>query len=154
MLIVSELLELGSDSWWAAVRGWLGCGLSRSPCGQSLVLPISWGLHRAPTWGPSSTEVSGRRLHTLCTATARTGIPGERPRLRSSRRRSMVLSVCVLLVTSRSPKPVQVQGRRHRPSYLSGGEYQGISRTVLIKSTILKKKNNSHFQRCPVSPLP
>ena len=69
-------------------------------------------------------------------------------RLRSSRRRSMVLSVCVLLVTSRSPKPVQVQGRRHRPSYLSGGEYQGICRTVFsLKALFFKKKKKSPISK-------
>lgn len=66
--------------------------------------------------------------------------------LRSSCRRSMVLSVCVLLVTSRWPKPVLAQGRRHRPSYLSGGEGQGICRTVFsLKALFFKKKKKKQL---------
>lgn len=130
--------ELQSEAGW-------GARLSQSPCGWVLLLPVSWDLRgfyprpvqRGGLWGEDSAPCAWPHPEPASQENRQ-----RHDRLRSSGKRSMVLSVCILLVTSRSPRPVQVQGRRQRPSYVSVGECQGICKTVFFFfKHILKKKN-------------
>lgn len=110
--------------------------------GATRLLGSPWGFYLRPV---QHGGLGGEDSAPCAWPPPRTSIPREQAkhdRLRSSCKRSMVLSVCVLLVTSRSPRPVQVQGRRHRPSYLSVRECQGICRIFFFfLNYSLKKKS-------------
>lgn len=143
--------ELQSEAGW-------GARLSRSPCGWSLVLPVSWDLHGASTRGLSSTVVSGEKTLHL--------VPGhpQEPASQENRQSMTASDPAVnVLWFYLSVFCWSQAGHRDQSRFRAGDTDPPTSQWESVKvfaesffffffNYSLKKKI-SHFQRCCVSPL-